>query len=137
MSVDIHSEMRREYLYVQLTGVFVSIDEVKRLYLKIQEKADLHTAQKVLVDFLQLKGAPTTMDYYSFGAFIAEEEVKRRTRMVAYVGKEPIFDKRHFGELVATNRGARNMKAFDLIENALKWLRVEPTNEGKDSATRS
>ena len=132
MAMDLHFEMRREYLYVQVTGAFVHVDEVLKALVKVQETADSHAATKILIDCLQLKGTPNTSDYYTFGVFAAEERAKHAERISAFVGTPPTFDKRHFGELVATNRGA-TMKSFDRIEDALEWLGVDP-GEGRQSS---
>lgn len=131
MGIDFRFEMRQDYLYVQIAGIFVSVDEVFKIYLKAQEAAETNAATKVLIDCLRLKGSPTMWDYYQFGEFVAEHrQGNALKRMTAYVGTAPTFDKGHFGELVATNRGA-NMKAFDRMEDALKWLGVE----GEETST--
>jgi hypothetical protein len=133
MAIDEHFEMRREYLYAQVTGVFVRLDEFIKTYLKVLERADSYAATKILVDCLQLKGTPERMDYFKFGEFVATEARTRLSRKSALVGTPPMFDKEHFGELVANNRGEKETKVFGRIEDALKWLEIDP-EEGRQSS---
>lgn len=70
--MDMHFEMRRGYLYVQITGTF-DLDEVMLLYFEALEEADRQAATKVLIDCLELKGLPTVADRYRFGVFAAEQ----------------------------------------------------------------
>jgi hypothetical protein len=76
MSLDLHFEMREQFLYVELTGVFGSVDEANRLSARVFETADLNKATKILIDCLQVKGTPRFPDYYAYGAFVAEERLK-------------------------------------------------------------
>jgi hypothetical protein len=136
MGMDQRFEMRRDYLYVQLTGDF-EIDEAIRLYSIVQKEADLHGATRVLIDCLQLEGNPDITDRYRYGKFVAEQQhdnALRRSRITAYVGLEPPFDERRFGEVVATNRSAR-IKRLDRTEDALKWLGVDSPSDSRAVAS--
>ena len=135
MSIDLEFEMRQDYLHVKVTGAFggASIDEACRSFSKILEAVSTYNATKVLVNCFHLKGDPSTLDYYFYGQFIANELIRYRIKgrqlwpQLAYVYQEPSIDKEHFGEMVATNRGA-NLKSFGNMEDAFHWLGVASTN---------
>jgi len=129
MSVDLEFEMRQEYLYVNVTGVF-AIAEACRSFSRILEAASPYGATKILVDCLQFNGNPNTLERYTYGEFIAEEVLRCQALSwkFAYVGKPPLLDKGRFTELVANNRGIDG-KAFDNIEDALDWLGIASTNK--------
>jgi hypothetical protein len=118
--------MRREYLYVQLTGVF-DIEEACESFIKALEVIDFHKATRILVDCLRVQGTPTTIDYYTYGDFISKELLRpgRRRLQVAYAVARPLMDAQRLTYTVATNRGA-NVNTFESVEAALKWLGVDP-----------
>jgi len=127
MSIDLRLEMKKEYLYVQMTGVF-TIEEAKGSFCKILEAASDNDAPKALLNCLQLEGAPSMIERFTYGAFVAKElrlysiRFGRPSIKLACVAREPLLDKERFGEIVATNRGA-NVKMFDDEKDALNWLR--------------
>ena len=124
-------EMRRDYLYVRLSGAFSAV-ETMTFYLEAKKEADLRKNSRVLIDCLQVTGSPSTAERYQLGALVAQEmrdSVSWR-RATAVVATEPLLDKGRLIELVATNRGAK-FKAFDRISDALRWLGSE--KQGVDS----
>src|SRR5208337_4584707 len=44
MAIDEHFQMRRGYLYVQVTGVFVYLDEFIKTYLKVLQRSSTFTS---------------------------------------------------------------------------------------------
>lgn len=90
-----------------------------------------HPLNRVLVDFRQVSGNPSTMDRYAFSVSLAEKfSAATRsgadvTTRFAFVGHEPMVDKRRFGETVAVNRGL-NLKVLESMEEALNWLGIAP-----------
>ena len=136
MGMVLDFEMRQQYFYVRLTGSYDSLEQAYGLYERMSEAAYSFGATKILVDCLELTGAPRFADYYAFGKFVGDQDTKSEDSarwIAAWVGTPPTFDKQHFTELVANNRGAR-MKVFDNMEDALKWLGVADTREKKEVA---
>ena len=132
MSMNLDIDRDRDFLRVRVTGDF-SLAEANDCVVRMFEAIAQHAVQKALVDCRQLKGEPTTMERFVHATFAVREMerfsdkgVFRGTRF-AYVGNEPLIDKRRFGETVAVNRGL-NVKVSLSVENALQWLQVEPTN---------
>jgi hypothetical protein len=120
-------------LRVIATGDFSS-GEAERGFLEILDAVARHKANKILFDGRELKGDPEIMERFFYGTFVAnavvtyviEHGVPRP--QFAYVLKEPLLDPQRFGETVAVNRGMW-VKAFDNLEAALEWLRLEPANK--------
>ena len=137
MDFEMQFEMRPQYLYVRVAGVY-SLEAARRSFSKGLEVIDQNHAAKVLVDCRQVSGTPSLGDYYSYGEFIAQEQYKptktgrMRRPQLAYVAIKPLMNKAHFAQLVATNRGA-NMRSFENMEDALRWLGVEPANENGEN----
>jgi hypothetical protein len=52
--------------------------------------------------------------------------VSRNTRF-ACLGTEPMVDRGRFGETVAVNRGLK-VKVTESLEEALRWLEIEPAD---------
>ncbi len=128
MSIDLDFEMKEGYLYVRVTGVFTLKEALDAFKKTIEAAANYHAA-RILIDGLEFKGAPDTVERYSFGEYIAEALAKseksgntKRLR-VAFVAREPLLDPDHFIMVVASNRGA-NVWSFDNLPDALKWLLV-------------
>jgi hypothetical protein len=75
------------------------------------------------------------MERFYYGEFAAATAAQSKTRAsgptrYAEVLKEPILDLQKFGETVAVNRGML-VKAFDTLDEALKWLeKFSPDNPG-------
>ena len=84
--------------------------------------------RRILVDCRQLRGRPSTLEYFQYGVFIAAEmgrflDAKKFQRLsLAYVGFAPLIDPEHLSQVVATNRGA-SVISTDNLEYALDWLR--------------
>jgi hypothetical protein len=121
------------FLHAEVAGKF-SLEEAKRTFLEVLEAVARHKVEKVLFDGRKLIGNPTTMERFYYGAFAAKSVEKFGIRGVspatqfAYVLREPVLDRRRFGESVAVNRGMF-VKAFDALEDALGWLRIAPAKK--------
>jgi len=126
MGIDFSADMKQEYLYVQGSGVF-SVDAACDAFLKLLENVDACNAKKILIDCLQLKGKPDTLDYFIFGKFVSEQlnepskTGKIRRLQIAFVATEPLLDRKHLAAIVASNRGA-DVNSFDNLPEALEWL---------------
>ena len=134
-NMSMHLEIRPEagFLHVSATGKF-SLKEAEQTFLEILEAVILHTTSKVMIDGRKLIGKPENIERFCYGKFAANSVKAYRARGVspatafAYVLKEPVLDPQRFGETVAVNRGML-VKAFDNLENAFAWLKIERTNK--------
>ena len=133
MSMILETRVETGFLYVGARGEF-SLAEAKRTFLEMLEAVAQHKVRKVLFDGRELTGEPATMERFYYGAFaaqavgsFADHGVSPATRF-AYVLREPVLDPERFGETVAVNRGML-VKAFDHLEDALKWLGIAPANK--------
>ena len=122
------------FLRVDAVGEF-SLAEAKRTFLEMLEAVARHKVTKVLFDGRGLAGEPKTMERFFYGEFVARAVAECADRgMVScftqfgYVLKEPVRDKRRFGEAVALNRGMF-VKTFDSPQDALGWLKIVPPNK--------
>jgi len=126
-------DMKNDCLVVQIFGDFI-LNEACSNFLEMLKVIEAYKANKVVVDCLQVMGAPSTIERFSYAESGADELMRllcaKKIGEVkfAYVGIEPPFDKDHFGQIVANNRGA-NIKTFNNVEDAFSWL-------GKDPATK-
>jgi hypothetical protein len=133
--LDIILDIRLEsgFLNVSAMGEF-SLQEAERTFLEMLEAVARYKVEKVLFDGRRLTGAPDTMERFLYGEFAADSVFNFRDRGVspatrfAYVLKEPVLDRRRFGETVAVNRGM-HVKAFDNLEDAVGWLGIAPPNK--------
>lgn len=121
-----------DVLRVRVSGDF-SLQEANDGVVRIFEAILERGIRKVLVDCRQVVGEPTTLERFVHATFAVSQMdrfsgagVSRGTRF-AYVGNEPLIDRRHFGETVALNRGL-NVKVSLSLERALDWLKVEPAD---------
>ena len=118
-------------LRVTVTGPFV-LETAQGTFLEVLELVKQHTAKKVLIDGLKVKGEPQVLERFLYGEFAAMAVADFRrfkadwTPKFAYVLQEPALDPRRFGETVAVNRGMR-MKAVETEEEALEWLGDKPS----------
>ena len=121
------------FLDVGAMGEF-SFQDAKRTFLEMLEAVARYKVKKVLFDGRRLTGAPETIERFYYGEFAADSVLKFKDRGVspatkfAYVLKEPVLDPQRFGETVAVNRGM-HVKAFDNLEDALRWLGIAPANK--------
>jgi hypothetical protein len=120
-------------LRVIVTGEF-SLAEAQRTFREILEAVARHHTEKILLDGRELKGEPTTIQRFLYGAFAAHAVVRyssahraSRPLQFAYVLQEPVLDPQRFGETVAVNRGMW-VKVFANPEDALGWLRCTRAN---------
>ena len=114
-------------LRVIATGEF-SLEDAERTFLEMLDAVARHQTEKILFDGRDLKGEPSTIQRFLYGAFAAHAVARyRRERGIsasqfAYVLQAPVLDPQSFGETVAVNRGMW-VKAFDNLEDAHEWLR--------------
>jgi hypothetical protein len=126
MARDLKCEMQGGVLVARVSGDF-ALDQSCNTFLEILKAMDIYKADKVLVDCLQVRGAPSTMERFSYAKFGSDELWKLLLAknleevQLAYVGTDPLMDKDHFGQTVATNRGV-NVKTFDNVAAAISWL---------------
>jgi hypothetical protein len=126
--MDLSTNNSSDLLYASLSGEF-SLDEAKRTFLQILEGVERFEVKKVLVDGRAITGHPTTMERFYYGEFVAHAVIDlcmKRNRTVpkfSYVLLKPVLDGQRLGETVALNRGM-NVKTFDDLDDALKWLRT-------------
>jgi hypothetical protein len=119
-----------------------SLEEAKRTFLEMLDALARHDVKKVLFDGRGITGKPALIERFYYGEFVAQAVNKFADRGVprgtkfAYVLKEPVLDKKRFGETVAVNRGMV-VKTFDNMEGALKWLGIAPANEPHAATTDS
>jgi hypothetical protein len=124
-------------LRVNVSGDF-SLDESNSIVTRIFQALGQQALQKVLVDLRQVKGEPKVIERFLHAVFVSSEMdrfasagVSRATRF-AYLGTEPMIDKRRFGETVAVNRGI-NIKVTASMEVALRYLENGPDAEARCS----
>ena len=122
------------FLRVDAVGEF-SLGEAKRTFLEMLEAVARHKVGKVLFDGRGLTGEPKTMERFFYGEFaaravaeFADRGMVSRFTQFGYVLKEPVRDKRRFGEAVALDRGMF-VKTFDNLQDALGWLKIVPANK--------
>lgn len=91
-----------------------------------------HGSEKILIDGRAIVGDPTVIERFYYSEFAAEAVRGLRERggnlknyKFAFVLHEPMLDPLRFGEIVASNRHM-NVKAFDDLDEAGKWLRLSP-----------
>ena len=119
-------------LHAEATGTF-SLAEAKRTFLEMLEAVALNNVKRVLLDGRGLTGEPAPIERFYYGKFAAESVRKFADRGVpagtlfAYVLVKPMLDRGRFGEVVAANRGM-SVKTFDNLEEALRWIGIEPSN---------
>ena len=126
MELTLRNRTDRGFLHATLSGDF-SLAEAQTTFLQILESVELHKVKKVLVDGRAINGAPTTMERFYYGEFVANAVTELRSRveidlpMFSYVLIEPVLDPGRYGETVAVNRGMF-VKTFDNLADALEWL---------------
>jgi hypothetical protein len=125
LALDIHAD--EGWVYATYQGPF-ALGAARRTFRQILEAVERHKLRKALVDATAVTGAPSTVERYSYGAFVAKEvgALLDRASMeeapqFAYVMTPPLLDTERFGENVACNRGM-HVKAFDNVADAREWL---------------
>ncbi len=120
MSIDVQFEVKADYVYLRCRGTF-KLKAVLEVYEKAFRVAAQESRKAVLVDGRDLEGEPpTTMERYEQGVYLAEHNPLRI--LIAVVGKEPMVERRRFGETVGRNRGATG-QAFTDLDEAIAWLK--------------
>jgi SpoIIAA-like len=127
VSMFLSTTVESELLRVVTTGTFSS-QAARKNFLEILDAVAQHQSEKVLFDGRKIMGEPDMMNRFYYGEFVAE--ALRKFRMshndpqFAYVLEPPVLHPLRVGETVAVNRGM-NVKVFDNIADALRWLGVE------------
>jgi len=99
-----------------------SVEEVLRVFKKVIDTAIERRFDKVLMDFLAVKGRLSEFDLYEIGKTMAEYCVSRSFYpRVAVIGNPPTVN--GLGAQVASNRGLTSM-TFSASQPALNWLRA-------------
>lgn len=120
-----------DLLYARLTGDY-SLSEANDIIINIFKAVAEHSIFNVLVDCRKLEGEPSTFERFEHSAFAANKVKnmlkagKAQIARFAYLGEPPLFDPGKFGETVAVNRGL-NVMATNSVENALRWLGIDLT----------
>jgi hypothetical protein len=128
MSLSLKFEQRPGYLFIEVTGRY-SIEAACGMFRQGVREFTRRAQRRVLVNALQVTGAPRTMDHYKYGEFVAAElaELARKTKRepprLAYVASAQILDRERLAQLVAGNRGV-TMASFESMDEALAWLGV-------------
>lgn len=136
MSMNLDIAREEDILRVRVTGEF-KLADANDCLVTVFEAIAQHKLAKVLVDCRQLMGEPTTLERFFHATFAVHEMdrfstagVYRGTRF-AYVGHEPLIDRRRFGETVVTNRGLI-VKVSLSEQEALQWLEMETAEDGEE-----
>ena len=120
-----------ELLRVVAAGPF-SHSSARENFLEILVAVAEHRSSKVLVDARQMTGEPTALFRFLYGQFVGlavgRFRMKHYDPQFAYVAEPPLLDPARLGERAAVSRGM-NVKAFDNVEDALRWLGVEPSDK--------
>jgi hypothetical protein len=100
----------------------VSVKEVLRVFKNVIDTATQRGFDKILMDFLAVKGELSAIDLYEIGKTMAEYCVSKSIYpKVAVIGKPPTVT--GLGAQVASNRGLISM-TFSERQPALNWLRA-------------
>lgn len=129
MSMNIVSKLENGFLLVRVSGDF-TLDGARSSFLDVLTTLKSCRARKVIFDCLQLKGAPSMMEYFKYSEFVASELSASGNAIepqIAYVGIAPLIDKDKFAEARAASR-TEKAESFDSMEAALGWLCIGSTN---------
>ncbi len=136
MSITLEIKPEEGFIRVRVSGQF-SLQEVNEAFVKMLEAISLHSATNVLVDCRSLQGTPTTMERFDHSVFAAQKLSELRTggtsrgMRFAYVCEVPLLDPEKFGETVGLNRAVK-VSVNDSIEDALRWLEIDPADKAVD-----
>ena len=127
MAMTLNITPQQELLRATVGGMF-ALDDAKANFLQILEAVGQHQSRKVLFDGSAVLGEPTAIERFEYGMFVAQQAATLRSKLpyrpqFAYVMKPPVLDRSRLGEMTAANRGM-HVKAFDNVDDALKWLGV-------------
>lgn len=128
MSLDISIEVRQNYIYVGVTGIY-EINEAIDRFNEVLSAITIHKVFKILIDYRNLQELPLLMtENYIYSASIANKIQQHIDLMdehprIAYVGPERRI-REGYGEKVASEYGFHNVKEFTDINEALRWLEV-------------
>jgi hypothetical protein len=131
MDMRIETRVETGFLYVYAMGDF-SLEAAKSTFIEMLEIIATQKVKKIIFDGRELTGEPKTIERFYYGEFAAQAVVEFEDRGVspatqfAYILEEPLLDPLRFGETVAVNRGMF-VKAFDNLEDALRWLGISPS----------
>ena len=100
----------------------VSVKEVLRVFKKVIDTATERGFDKILMDFLAVRGELSAIDLYEVAKTMSEYCASKSIHpKVALVGKPPTVT--GFGAQVASNRGLTSMTFLE-SQSALNWLRA-------------
>lgn len=86
--------------------------------------------ERMLLDVRGVEGDPSLFERYDFASCVARQNTallvdEDAAMRVALVGTVPLIDPGRFGEMVATNRGAR-VKVVTDVDEAFRWFGISP-----------
>ena len=121
------------YLKITVEGEWADnlIGETADRLLALCEK---HQAKKILFDFLELSGNPSTMSRFYMSTQFAVKFLKLRLShrlppcRFAVFGRHPLVDPNRFEETVAVNNGLP-VRTFTDLEKAMDWLDVDESEK--------
>jgi hypothetical protein len=137
--MEIEITVESEFLRVRATGI-ASLEAATQTFLAVLAAVIEHRARKVLFDGRGLTGEFTAMERFHYVSFMADklrhsrEPLLTRATRFAYVLKPAALTPQRVGETVAQTRGV-DLKAFDNLEEALRWLGVTPNHATMTQAT--
>ena len=128
MELKIDIQPKKTYLYMRITGTY-NLHKAKELFKDTVDAADKFGLYNILVDYREIKGSASTMQFYEYAKYVSElmdDRIYKKLPWLrfAYVGSSPFFDPSGFGETVAVNRGVMVIDT-DNLETAMEWLQVE------------
>ena len=123
MTMTLSFAPQQEFLRVTVGGSF-ELADAKAHFIEILEAVGRHQSRKVLFDAHAVVGEPSAIERFEYGMFVAKETAALPFRpQFAYVMNRPVLDQHRLGETTAVNRGM-HVKAFDNVDDALRWLGV-------------
>lgn len=131
----IETKAEQEFLGVSAAGS-VSLEALKQSFQEILEAVVKQKFRKVLFDGRGLIGKFTELDLLNYTQFMAsevrnlKETYSTQITRFACVLKPRALDLQRLCETIPLIRGM-NLKAFENLEEALKWLEVTANQESK------
>ena len=114
-------ERRPKYLYAVVSGKDNNLEIVKSYWQDLFDECQKHGFDKLLVEG-NLEGDISMHEVYKFACEFSQKDF--REILVAYVDRHSSHQQlNRFGELVASNRGARG-RVFDSVSDAKQWLLI-------------
>jgi hypothetical protein len=131
MAMIVKAKPSADFLYVRIDGDF-SLDEATRTFGVVIDMVVANNSRRVLFDGRTIVGDPSPIQRFYYAAFASDSVNLLRANgwiqdppRFAYVLHEPVLDPLRLGQIVAKKRGM-NLKAFDNIDEAIRWLRLKP-----------